>query len=116
MSIWYKTDEQPLRLEAYYCTNGLATMFGGLVGYAVGHITTGLPRWMYVFLIFGAISLATGIVSIFVLPDVPATARFLDPRERTIATGRVAANRVGVKNHHFKKHQAIQCFKDPSKL
>lgn len=29
MSIWYTVPEQPLRLEAYYCTNGLATMFGG---------------------------------------------------------------------------------------
>ncbi|KAI1307487.1 allantoate permease [Xylaria venustula] len=113
MSIWYKNDEQPLRLEAYYCTNGLATMFGGLIGYAVGHITTGLPKWMYVFLIFGAISFAIGIVCLFVLPDVPATARFLTPRERTIATGRVAANRTGVKNQHFKKYQAIQCAKDP---
>ncbi|KAI0455817.1 allantoate permease [Xylaria acuta] len=113
MSIWYKTDEQPLRLEAYYCTNGLATMFGGLIGYAVGHITTGLPRWQYVFLIFGGISVLSGLISFLVLPDVPATARFLTPRERTIATGRVASNRAGVKNHHFKKHQAIQCAKDP---
>ena len=29
MSIWYTSLEQPLRLEAYYCTNGVATMFGG---------------------------------------------------------------------------------------
>lgn len=29
MSMWYKAKEQPLRLEAYYCTNGIATMFGG---------------------------------------------------------------------------------------
>ncbi|KAI0857280.1 allantoate permease [Xylaria cubensis] len=113
MSIWYKNDEQPLRLEAYYCTNGLATMFGGLIGYAVGHITTGLPRWQYVFLIFGGISVLAGIISFLVLPDVPATARFLTPRERTIATERVASNRAGVKNHHFKKDQAIQCAKDP---
>ncbi|KAI1427134.1 allantoate permease [Xylaria sp. FL1777] len=113
MSIWYKTEEQPLRLEAYYCTNGLATMFGGLIGYAVGYITTGLARWKYVFLIFGAISLGTGLISALVLPDVPATARFLNQRERTIATRRVATNRTGVKNHHFKKYQAIQCIQDP---
>jgi MFS family permease len=31
MSIWYTTSEQPLRLESYYCTNGVATMFGGYV-------------------------------------------------------------------------------------
>ncbi|KAI0204070.1 allantoate permease [Astrocystis sublimbata] len=113
MSIWYKNDEQPLRLEAYYCTNGLATMFGGLIGYAVGHIQTGLPRWQYVFFIFGGLSLLAGIVSFLVLPDVPATARFLNERERAIATERVASNRSGVKNSHFKKYQAIQCVKDP---
>ncbi|KAI1261575.1 allantoate permease [Xylariaceae sp. FL1019] len=113
MSIWYTTDEQPLRLEAYYCTNGLATMFGGLIGYAVGHINTGLPKWQYVFLIFGALSLASGIVSLIFLPDVPATARFLTPKERTIATDRVSRNRSGMKNHNFKKDQAIQCIKDP---
>ncbi|KAI1824966.1 allantoate permease [Xylaria intraflava] len=113
MSIWYTTDEQPLRLEAYYSTNGLATMFGGLIGYAVGHITTGLPRWMYVFFIFGGLSVASGIASFLVLPDIPATAKFLTAKERTIATERVAKNRAGVKNHHFKKDQAIQTIQDP---
>ncbi|KAI0475744.1 allantoate permease [Xylariaceae sp. FL0804] len=113
MSIWYTSDEQPLRLEAYYCTNGLATMFGGLIGYAVGHITTGLERWMYVFIIFGALSFAQGIISFLVLPDMPSTAKCLNERERTIAIDRVARNKQGVKNHHFRKHQAVQCFKDP---
>ncbi|KAI0011424.1 major facilitator superfamily domain-containing protein [Xylariaceae sp. FL0662B] len=113
MSVWYTNAEQPLRLEAYYCTNGLATMFGGLIGYAVGHITTGLPRWMYVFIIFGAASLLQGIISLIFLPDIPATARFLTLKERTIAIERVSRNRQGVKNHHFRKYQAIQCVKDP---
>ena len=113
MSIWYTSAEQPLRLEIYYCTNGIATMFGGLIGYAVGHITTGLPKWMYVFLIFGSISIAWGIVSLLVLPDLPSTAKFLTERERLIAVQRVAANRQGVKNRHFNKHQAIQTAQDP---
>lgn len=112
MSLWYTASEQPLRLEAYYCTNGIATMFGGLVGYGVGNITTGLPRWMYVFIIFGAISLVQGIVSLLYLPDLPSTASFLTLRERTIAIERVSRNRQGVKNQHFKKYQAIQCLKD----
>jgi len=29
MGMWYTAEEQPLRLEAWYCTNGIATMFGG---------------------------------------------------------------------------------------
>lgn len=113
MSIWYTSEEQPLRLEAYYCTNGIATMFGGLIGYAVGHITTGIARWMYVFIIFGSLSVFWGFVSLLVLPDLPSTARFLDERERLVAVDRVARNRQGVKNRHFRPYQAVQCAKDP---
>lgn len=113
MSVWYTNPEQPLRLESYYCTNGLATMFGGLIGYAVGHITTGLPQWMYVFLIFGSISFFWGLVSMLVLPDMPATAKFLTDREKLVAIDRVSRNKQGVRNHHFRAYQAWQCARDP---
>ncbi|KAI9692731.1 MAG: hypothetical protein M1820_009403 [Bogoriella megaspora] len=113
MSMWYRSAEQPSRLGAYYCTNGVATMVGGLLGYAIGHITTGLPRWMYVFLIFGSCSIAWGVVALIFLPDLPATAKFLTERERVVAVERVAANRQGVKNHHFKKYQLRQTLYDP---
>ena len=88
-------------------------MFGGLIGYAVGHITTGLPRWMYVFFIFGACSIAAGVVSLVFLPDLPSKAKFLTERERAVAVERVSSNRQGVKNHHFKAHQAWQTLYDP---
>ncbi|CAI6334600.1 unnamed protein product [Periconia digitata] len=113
MSMWYTAAEQPLRLESYYCTNGIATMFGGLIGYAVGHITTGLPRWMYVFIIFGSASVLMSIVTLVLLPDLPSTAKFLSQRQREIAVSRVAGNRQGVKNKHFKVYQAWQTLYDP---
>ncbi|KAK4501775.1 hypothetical protein PRZ48_007584 [Zasmidium cellare] len=113
MSMWYTVREQPVRLESYYCTNGIATMFGGLIGYAVGHINGGLPRWMYVFIIFGALSLAGGVYALITLPDMPSKAKFLTERERYIAVERVAKNRQGVKNSNFSKHQAVQTFTDP---
>ena len=113
MSIWYTTNEQPLRLEAYYSTIGIATMFSGLIGYAVGHIKTGLQKWMYIFIIFGAISTAWGIISLLFLPDGPSNARFLTHHERAIAVERVAANKAGVKTHRFKPYQAAQVLRDP---
>ncbi|KAF3007932.1 hypothetical protein E8E13_011223 [Curvularia kusanoi] len=113
MSMWYTSAEQPLRLGAYYCTNGIATMFGGLIGYAVGHIKTGLPRWMYVFLIFGSVSTLMGIAILLFLPDLPTTAKFLTKRQRGIAVERVSGNRQGVKNKHFKVYQAWQTLYDP---
>jgi hypothetical protein len=88
-------------------------MFGGLIGYGVGHITTGLPRWMYIFLILGSLSILAGIIALLFLPDLPSTAKFLGPREQEVAVARVAANRQGIKNHHFKVYQAKQTFLDP---
>ena len=107
-------------------------MIGGLLGYAIGHIQggniklsaahtkngftnmcPGIARWMYVFIIFGACSIAWGIVSLILLPDLPSTAKFLTEQERVIAVERVAANRQGVKNRHFKKYQLWQTLRDP---
>lgn len=114
MGMWYTSAEQPLRLEAWYCTNGIATMVGGLLGYAIGHITSGsLERWMYVFIIFGSVSIVWGIVVLIFLPDLPSTAKFLTERERYVAVERVASNRQGVKNSHFKRYQLIQTLQDP---
>ncbi|KAJ4395704.1 hypothetical protein N0V91_010673 [Didymella pomorum] len=113
MSMWYTSAEQPFRLGAYYCTNGIATMFGGLIGYAVGHIKSGLPRWMYVFLIFGSASTVMGIIILLYLPDLPSTAKFLTETQRGIAVERVSGNRQGVKNKHFKVYQAWQTLHDP---
>lgn len=114
MSIWWQTAEQPLRLEAYYCTNGLATMVGGLIGYALGTIKSRvLPTWMYVFLVFGSASIVMGVITLIFMPDQPSTAKFLTESERSIAAKRVSANRQGIKNRHFKKYQAWQAFRDP---
>lgn len=113
MAMWYQGSEQPLRLVTYYSMNGVAGIFGGLLGYAIGHITSGLPQWMYVFLIFGSISFVWGIVFLFFMPNLPSSARFLNEREKIIAVDRVAVNRQGVKNHHFKKYQMWQTIRDP---
>jgi hypothetical protein len=68
---------------------------------------------MYVFIIFGALSLIAGIATLFFLPDLPSTAKFLTQRERAVAVERVAANRQGVKNHNFKVDQLWQTLADP---
>ncbi|KAH8884898.1 MFS transporter [Thozetella sp. PMI_491] len=113
MALWYKGSEQPLRLVTYYQMNGWAGVFGGLLGYAIGHITSGLPQWMYVFLIFGSVSLSWGVVFTIFMPDIPSTAWFLSDQERVVAVERVAANRQGVKNHRFKRYQLWQALRDP---
>lgn len=113
MSMWYQQAEQPLRLVTYYCMNGVAGIIGGLLGYAIGHITSGLQQWMYVFLIFGAISITWAVLFLLFMPDLPSSARFLSAREKVVAVERVAVNRQGVKNSKFKTYQMVQALKDP---
>ena len=113
MALWDRSIEQPLRLETYYCTNGIATMFGGLISYGVGNINGSLPNWMYIFIIFGSVSLATGVWAVTMLPDAPSTCKFLTEAEREVAVERVAENRQGVKNKHFRVDQLWQTIYDP---
>lgn len=89
------------------------TIIHSLIGYGVGNIKSGLPRWMYIFLILGSASMAAGVIALVFLPDLPSTAKFLSPQERAVAVNRVAANRQGIKNHHFKRYQLIQTLRDP---
>lgn len=34
LSMWWRQDEQPMRLTTYYSMNGIAGICGGLLGYA----------------------------------------------------------------------------------
>ena len=65
------------------------------------------------FIIFGSLSLVAGIATLFFLPDLPSSAKFLTQRERAVAVERVATNRQGVKNHVFKVDQLWQTLADP---
>ena len=92
----------------------MCSRFGGLISYGIGNINSGsLPQWMYVFLIFGALSLAAGTWSLIMLPDAPGTCKFLTDSEREVAVERVAENRQGVKNKKFRKEQLWQTIYDP---
>jgi MFS family permease len=93
--------------------NGFAGIFGGLIGYATGHITNGLTSWKYIFLIFGSITILWSIIFITFFPDLPSTTRFLTAEEKVVAVERVARNRSGVKNHTFKWYQVRQAARDP---
>ena len=66
-----------------------------------------------IFIIFGAISTAWGVICLLLLPDGPSNARFLSDHEMAIAVERVASNKAGVKTHRFKPYQAFQVVRDP---
>lgn len=53
----------------------------------------GLNGWQWVFLLFGIITVALGVLSIFLIVDFPDKATFLTPEEKAYAMRRVEEDR-----------------------
>ena len=43
-SQWYRRAEQPIRIAAWYSTNGLATIVAAAISYGLGHINSSVFR------------------------------------------------------------------------
>ncbi|KAF1915901.1 major facilitator superfamily domain-containing protein [Ampelomyces quisqualis] len=113
VSMFYTRAEQPLRMCVFLAFNGMATMLGALLGYALGHAHSPVIKtWQLIFLVIGLVNFAWAWVFLWVMPDSPATARFLNHKQRIVAIDRIAANMIGVKTKEFDKKQAWEAILD----
>jgi MFS family permease len=72
--IWYKVEEQPIRIGYWFTFLSLANYVGGLLAYGIGNIHGGLEPWRYQFTVIESISAAWGLIVFFSLAENPATA------------------------------------------
>lgn len=120
MSCWYKPKELSKRIAAFYTASLMAGAFGGLLA---GGIIEGLEGkggtrgWKWLFIIEGLITVVLSIVAVFILPNYPATTRWLTPEQKKLATARlmsVAAAEAGAEPEHQSHWDAFkQAIKDP---
>ncbi|KAI1840158.1 hypothetical protein JX265_009371 [Neoarthrinium moseri] len=92
MSSWYTRNELAHRIAWFYAGSSLANAFGGLLGAGVlGNLSGahGISGWRWLFIIEGVITIGVAIVSAFVLPDYPATTKWLSEEERAYAQWRL---------------------------
>lgn len=120
----------------WFCWNGVAQIIGSVCSYAMvrgieKHGYTALGGWQLLFLATGgyvdilgtwsrsllkflnSFTILAGILFLFIVPDSPATAWFLNKEERIMAIERLRGNNQGVGSKKFKKHQFIEAFTDP---
>lgn len=67
-------------------------MFGGLIAAGVlGNLdgAHGIAGWRWLFIIEGTITIGIALISGFMLPDYPATTRWLSEEEKAFATWRM---------------------------
>ncbi|BEI80309.1 hypothetical protein CcaverHIS002_0108380 [Cutaneotrichosporon cavernicola] len=111
---WYRRAEQPSRVAAWYSTNGLATIFGSFLSWALGHVKNEhVKAWQLIFIIVGVITVLSAPLVWFVLDSDIESARFLDEREKAQAYERLRANNTGTGSHEYKFSQVWEMFYDP---
>ncbi|KAK0622127.1 putative transporter [Lasiodiplodia hormozganensis] len=112
--IWWTRQEQAARSALWISFLGVGSLLGGLIAFGIGHISHGsLAPWQYIFLILGAATILWGILFILVVPDSPATTRWLTADERVAAVQRVVDNKTGTKSRTFSLAQVIEAATDP---
>ena len=111
-SQWYTKKEQGLRTAIWFSFNGFANVLGGLVAYGVARGTVGrsvaLAGWKIIFLVWGLLTMVTGIIFLFVMPDSPLNARFLRNSERRLVIERTRHNQQG-KGFRFTNSFELSC-------
>lgn len=71
-----------MRMGVWIGLGGISYVLAGITSSGVGRITGSLASWKIVFLIWGAITTAWGVVLMFFLPDNPLNASFLTMDEK----------------------------------
>ncbi|ORY91573.1 major facilitator superfamily domain-containing protein [Leucosporidium creatinivorum] len=105
---FYTRAESPLRQTIWYSSVGWGGMLGALMGAGLEKMPEGAtPKWEFIFIVLGSITIAWGFLLYFFLADGPSNAAWLKAEYRTLAVARVAANGVGIKNKKLKRNQII---------
>ncbi|KAI1456446.1 putative MFS transporter [Annulohypoxylon moriforme] len=92
MSSWYTRPELALRIAWFYCGHSFANAFGGLLGAGVLANLSGshgIAGWRWLFIIEGTLTIGSAMCSTLILPDYPATTRWLSTEERAYAQWRL---------------------------
>ncbi|EGD94623.1 MFS transporter [Trichophyton tonsurans CBS 112818] len=102
-SQWYRRAEQPIRVAAWYGTNGIATIVASALSYGLGHIPTkAMQSWRIIFIFVGLVTIISAPFVYWKLDNDIPSARFLTEHEREQAIERLRANQTGTRATEFR--------------
>ncbi|EEP75408.1 conserved hypothetical protein [Uncinocarpus reesii 1704] len=113
-SQWYRRAEQPIRVAAWYGTNGLATIIAAALSYGLGHIPSSILRpWQIIFLVVGLVTIVSAPFVYWKLDNDIPSARFLTEHERLQAVERLRLNQTGIGSREFKWSHVFETLLEP---
>ncbi|KAK5948589.1 hypothetical protein OHC33_010348 [Knufia fluminis] len=98
LSCWYKRNELPVRISIFYSGYTLSSAFGGLIAAGIiGNMdgVGGYASWRWLFLIEGAVTVICAVPAYWILPNYPATTKWLSEQERALAVWRLSIEADG---------------------
>ncbi|WRT64786.1 uncharacterized protein IL334_001720 [Kwoniella shivajii] len=106
---WYRRSEQPIRVAAWYSTNGIATIVAALLSFGLGHINSDkIGGWQVIFIVCGTITCISAPIVYFVIDSDVPSARFLSEEDKPKAIERLRANQTGTGSNEFKWSHALE--------
>lgn len=113
-SQWYTKSQQSPRFAFWYCGLGCAQIIGGVLSFAFQQIEGAtLESWRIMFVVLGCLTVVLGFAALWILPDSPMSAGFLNDAEKTALLQHVSENQTGVRGRTVKRSQLLEAAKDP---
>lgn len=110
---FYTRAEQTIRMNIWFAMNGVAQIVAGAATYSeLIHTPSTMTMWQNLFLIYGVITFAFGILCFFLMPSSPDTTHYFNEEERGAAVYHIAANQSGIHDSHFKWPQFREALLD----
>ncbi|KAH8429606.1 putative MFS transporter [Aspergillus melleus] len=105
LSLFYKREELAFRNGLFISAAPLASSFASSLAWVIVKLSSNGPiaPWRTLFLVEGFPSVVVAVFAWLLIPDSPGSARFLNPRQRTVAKLRMGENKTDFSGSHQNK-------------
>ncbi|KAH9846723.1 MFS general substrate transporter [Lenzites betulinus] len=115
LSMWYPRHMLQWRFGLFWGGATFSGAFSGLVAYGISFISGagGLLGWSWIFIIEGLVTVVASLIAFAVFVDLPATATFLTPEERSFVIHRLKADNSFVgEEEEFRFRHIVEALSD----
>ena len=113
-STYYKRNERTARVSFFFGAAAAAGAFGGVLAYGLSQIDGGgKPRWAWIFIVEGLLTIVIAVLAYWIVPSWPAKARQFTHRERAIIQHRLQLDSDAFESQGFQWSEVYRAFKSP---
>jgi MFS family permease len=110
---WYRPDEMAKRIVLTTVFGNFSAVFSGLLAFGFNGVNAGgLSGWKWLILTEGMFTVVLGVIVFFLLPDFPATTKWLSEEEKAFIQARLPVNSPRAREKDFDWKEVKQTLKD----